>query len=74
MGSNGRRNTMIKIFINKKETEIEEGLTVKKLLENLNNQKAAVWINGKQLLKAEYDFRIITQGDEVKILRIIAGG
>jgi thiamine biosynthesis protein ThiS len=65
---------MIKVHINKKETEIEEGLTVGELLKNLNNQKAAVWVNGKQLLKAEYGSRVIASGDELKILRIIAGG
>jgi len=65
---------MIKVFINKKETEIEEGLTVDKLLSNLKNQKAAVWINGKQLLRAEYHSHIVMQGDEIKLLRIIAGG
>ena len=65
---------MIKVIINKKETEIEEGLTVEKLLSDLNNPKAAVWINGKQLLRAEYFSHIIMQGDEIKLLRIIAGG
>ena len=65
---------MIKITINKKETETEEGLTVEKLLTGLNNPKAAVWLNGKQLLRAEYGSCVVMQGDELKILRIVAGG
>ena len=65
---------MIKVLINKKETELEEGLTVEKLLLFRESPKAAVWINGEQLLKAEYNSHIISQGDEIKILRITAGG
>lgn len=65
---------MIKVSINKKETEIDEGTTVTRLLTDRGNPKSAVWINGKQLLKADYDFHIIKQGDEIKVLRIIAGG
>ena len=65
---------MIKVSINKKEKEVEEGLTIDKLLTNFNNPKAAVWINGEQLLRSEYGSRIVTQGDEIKILRIMAGG
>ena len=65
---------MIKVSINKKETEIEEGLTAGELLSSLGNLKSAVWVNGRQLLRAEYGSRIILQGDEIKILRITAGG
>ena len=70
----GTVKAMIKVSINKKETEIEESLTVEKLLANLNNPKAAVWVNGKQLLRAEYGSCIVMQGDKLKILRIVAGG
>ena len=65
---------MIKVFINKKETEIEESLNISGLLKKFNNPKSAVWINGKQLLKKEYDSQIIAQGDDIKILRVVAGG
>jgi len=65
---------MIKVTLNNKETELEENLTVDKLLESLNNKRAAVWINGRQLLKTEYNLKVIMQGDEVKVLRIMAGG
>jgi len=65
---------MLKITLNKKEIELEEGTTVTNLLESLNNRKAVVWINGTQVLKAEYDSRIIMQGDVLKVLRMVAGG
>ena len=65
---------MIKVLINKKEAEIEENLKVCDLLNKLKSPKSAVWINGKQLLKSEYDSEIITSGDDIKILRVIAGG
>ena len=65
---------MIKVSINKEATEIEENTTVEKILKDIGNTKSAVWINGKQLLRAEYDSRFIVEGDEIKVLRIIAGG
>jgi len=65
---------MIKVSLNKEETEIEENTTIGKFLKDKGNTKAAVWINGKQLLKAEYDSHLINDGDEIKVLRIIAGG
>ena len=65
---------MIKVSINKKEAELEEGLTIGELLESRGNTKAAVWINGEQLLKSEYISRVVGEGDEIKILRITSGG
>ena len=65
---------MLKVTFNKKEIEIAEGTTVKELLESTNNKKAAVWINDIQLLKAEYDTRILASGDVIRVLKTIAGG
>ncbi len=62
------------VTINKKEVRLEDGLTVKQLLKLRNMRKAAVWINGKQLLLADYETRTIREGDTIKILRIVAGG
>ncbi len=62
------------VTINKKEVRLEDGLTVKQLLKLRNMRKAAVWINGKQLLLADYETRTIQEGDTIKILRIVAGG
>ncbi|MCL1809630.1 MAG: sulfur carrier protein ThiS [Clostridiales bacterium] len=62
------------VKINKNETEVEEGLTAEQLLASRGNPRAAIWVNGKQLLKAEYGSHVIQPGDEIKILRIAAGG
>jgi len=65
---------MIVVSVNKKEAELEEGLTVKELLSLRGFSNAAVWINGVQLLKSGYDSHIVSHGDDIKILRITAGG
>ena len=36
--------------------------------------RAAVWVNGSQLLLAEYETRIVEENDRIKILRVVAGG
>ena len=64
----------IKITINKKEEFIGNNTTVKELIQSRGLKKAAVWINGSQLLKAKYDTFILHEGDDVKLLRIMAGG
>ena len=62
------------VTINKKETQLEEGMTVSQLLQLRNLRKAAVWINGKQLMLADYESWKIQEGDNIKLLRIRAGG
>lgn len=64
----------IKITINKKEEFIGNNTTVKELIQSRGLKKAAVWVNGSQLLKAQYDTFVLHEGDEVKLLRIMAGG
>lgn len=62
------------VTINKKETQLEDGLTVSQLLKLRKLRKAAVWINGKQLMLADYESWKIQEGDNIKLLRIMAGG
>lgn len=64
----------MKVRINKKEVQMDQPMTVKELLQERGMKKAAVWINGKQLLLAEYDTWRIKDGDEIRLLRIMAGG
>ncbi|MGN0703610.1 MAG: MoaD/ThiS family protein [Lentihominibacter sp.] len=64
----------IRVRINKKEEIIDSSTTVKELIRTRGLKKAAVWINGSQLLKAEYDTHTLQEGDDVKLLRIMAGG
>jgi thiamine biosynthesis protein ThiS len=62
------------ICCNNKTIELEEGTTVAQLVKSMNYRRAAVWINGEQLLASDYEIRVINQQDQVKILRIVAGG
>lgn len=65
----------INVMINKVETVLPEGTTVVKLLEQRGiKSRSSVWVNGNQLLLAEYPTWVLQEGDEVKILRIVAGG
>lgn len=64
----------MKVTINNKSTELEPGTTVSRLLKMRKMRRAAVWINGQQLLLAEYEDRQIMEGDEIRLLRIMAGG
>ena len=62
------------VTLNKKEMMLKEGMTVSKLIKQRKMRKAAVWINGRQLLSAEYETCVIQEGDEIRLLRIMAGG
>ena len=64
----------IRITIHKKEEFIGNNTTVTELIQSRGLKKAAVWVNGSQLLKAQYDTFVLHEGDEVKLLRIMAGG
>lgn len=59
---------------NNKEIELAEGTTVAQLVQSMKYRRAAVWINGKQLLSSAYETHVINQEDQIKILRIVAGG
>ncbi len=64
----------MKVTINNKIEEIYEKTTVEELLKERKNRRPAVWINGEQLLKAQYSTYIIQEGDVIKILKVMAGG
>lgn len=64
----------MKITFNKKEMELPSEMTVAQFIEAKQLKRAAVWINGNQLLLAQYDSWLIRDGDQVKILRVVAGG
>ena len=65
---------MIEITVNGKQTEVEETLTVRGLLDQRKITKGSVWINGAQLLKKDFAATTFRDGDIVKVLRIVAGG
>lgn len=62
------------VSCNNKNIQLEEGTTVAQLINAMNYRRASVWINGEQLLASDYETRVIQQQDQVKILRIVAGG
>ena len=64
----------MKVIINNKEQQLEDGTTVLELLKIRNMRRAAVWVNGIQLLSAEYETYSLREGDEIRLLRIMAGG
>lgn len=64
----------IKVHINKKEEALAFNSTPDQLMQQRKLKKAAVWVNGKQLLRSEYSTYIIHDGDDIKLLRIMAGG
>ena len=64
----------MKFLYNNKEAEYPSGTTVGDLLNEKKIKKAAVWVNGEKLLKAQYDDFEIKEGDKVRLLRIQAGG
>lgn len=64
----------INVTINKKDVQLEAGTTASQLLKLRKMRKAAVWINGRQLLLTEYETYEIKEGDTVRLLRIMAGG
>lgn len=64
----------INVTINNKEVQLEQGTTPAQLLKLRKMRRAAVWINGKQLLLADYETCEIKEGDTIRLLRIMAGG
>ncbi len=62
------------VSCNNKMIQLEEGTTVAQLVKSMKYRRAAVWINGEQLLSSDYETRVINREDQIKILRIVAGG
>jgi thiamine biosynthesis protein ThiS len=65
----------INVTVNKEETVLPEGTAVAELLELRGvKSRSSVWVNGNQLLLAEYPTWMLREGDVIKILRVVAGG
>lgn len=62
------------INCNNKTIELKDGTTIAQLVQSKNYRRAAVWVNGEQLLASDYETRVINPEDQIKILRIVAGG
>jgi len=65
----------MKIKVNGGEFMVKKGVSIAQLLEQCGYQgKVSVWVDGNQLLSAEYPSRLIEDGEEIRILRLVAGG
>jgi thiamine biosynthesis protein ThiS len=62
------------VSCNNKNIQLDEGTSVAQLVTSMKYRRAAVWINGIQLLSSDYETRVINPEDQIKILRIVAGG
>jgi sulfur carrier protein len=66
----------MKIKINGHEKEIQEGTTIKKLLEDLKvlDKTMAVAVNMKIVKKDEWDKYELKENDKVEALNFVGGG
>ena len=66
----------IGIVVNKKEVRTQPDRLVGDLLADLGYApgRSAVWVDGRQLLKAEYGTARVAEGQHITIRRIVAGG
>lgn len=66
---------LVKIYVNNHELIVPENFTVEKLLDKIGvTSRAAVWINGKQILLKNYASEKIMDKDRIKVIRVIGGG
>lgn len=65
----------MKVFLNNKQVEIPNDTTVEEVLKNMAlNKWASVWVNDRQLLEREYPTYNLKENDDIKVIRILAGG
>ncbi|WP_026478565.1 sulfur carrier protein ThiS [Alkaliphilus transvaalensis] len=64
------------IKVNNRDSEWEEGLTITRLLEQKKYTfpKIIVSINEEIIPADQYDTTIINDGDDVKVIHLLAGG
>lgn len=66
----------MKVLLNNKVTLLDDGLTVKRLLENVGvrNKYFAVEINEVVVPKSSHESFLIKDGDKIEIITAIGGG
>ncbi len=64
------------IKVNGREMEWKEGMTVQKLLDECNYTypSIVVSVNGEVINKDDYASTIVNDGDDVKVIHMVAGG
>ena len=67
---------MIITINGKKYSDYQEGITVMELIEklNLHKKQIIVELNQLALIKKDYQFQSLKDGDSIEIVQIAAGG
>ena len=66
----------MKIYINQKEIEVQDNISVKELLDmqQIAIEGTAIAIDSKLVPKNEWNDRILTDGNKITIIRATFGG
>lgn len=65
----------MEVIVNNKAIIIPQNYNLKDLLEYLNYTKSvAVFINGKQILMAQYEDYALNQNESIRIIKPLGGG
>ena len=66
----------MKIYINQKEIETQDSISVKELLDmqQITIEGTAIAIDNKLVPKNEWNDRILTEGNKITIIRATFGG
>ena len=66
----------IRISLNGKESDVEEGILISDLLAQMKIEplKVACEVNQKIIRRAEYSRTAVAEGDQIEILQMIGGG
>lgn len=66
----------MKIYINQKEIEVQDSISVKELLDmqQISIEGTAIAIDNKLVPKNEWNDRILTEGNKITIIRDTFGG
>ena len=65
----------MEVIVNNRAFILPKGSTVNGLLEHMNSPKAvAVFVNGRQLLLAEYDKYVLEEKDNIRVIRPLGSG
>lgn len=66
----------MKIIVNGKEREFEEGTTLNTMLEALNLDITGMIIekNLEVVSRSEYEKTVLEDGDRIELIRLVAGG
>lgn len=66
----------MRVQINGKPREVQKGLSIAALLEELGleTRYAAVALNGEVVRRAEHPTVVVKEGDRIEIVQAVAGG